>query len=464
MTKKGYLICCILLFAATYLEAQTSLSSIFGDHMVLQRNSEVAIWGKDKPGKKVKVSADWGEQADAITDADGKWSLKIKTIKAGGPYSLEIKGSQKLEIKDVLLGEVWICSGQSNMEMPLRGFKGQPIYGNNEAISNSHNDQLRLFTLGRNISSSPVDTCVGQWSHSAPEVAADFSAVAYFYGRKLQANLNVPIGLISTSWGGTPAQAWTPKETILEGFKEFEKELLDTASYYQRSPTVLYNGMIHPIVPFTIKGVIWYQGEANKKNAEQYSRLFPAMIKSWRSIWGQGDFPFYFVQISTLDWGGEDWVTLREAQLETMLTTPNTGMAVTLDIGQEDCIHPPRKKEVGDRLAYWALAKTYGFKGVQCSGPVYKSMEIKESKAYLHFDFAPDGVCNMGQELKDFEIAGADKVYYPAEAIIKKGQLIVWSDEVKIPVNVRYAWKSYVEASLFNTAGLPASSFRTEKF
>lgn len=464
MMKKKILIFTVMLFVVTMLQAQTTLSSIFGDHMVLQRNSEVAIWGKDKPGKKIQVSANWGVQASTTAGENGKWSVHIKTTEAGGPYALDVEGSQKIEIKDVLLGEVWLCSGQSNMEMPLRGFKGQPIYGNNEAILGANNDQIRLFTIGRNVSKVPSDTCSGKWIQSSSEVAADFSAVAYFYGEKLQESLNVPVGLISSSWGGTPAEAWTPKETISEGFKEFEKALNDTESYYQKSPTALYNGMIHPIVPFTIKGAIWYQGESNKKNAEQYSRLFPAMIKSWRNVWGQGDFPFYFVQISSLGWGGEDWVKLREAQLETMLKTPNTGMAVSMDIGQVDCIHPPRKKEVGDRLAYWALANTYDFNGVQFSGPVYKSMEVKESKAYLYFDFAPDGVCSMENDMANFEIAGADKVYYPAEAIIKKGQLIVWNEKVPEPIAVRYAWKSYVEACLFNTAGLPASSFRTMKF
>ncbi|MRT91970.1 sialate O-acetylesterase [Ancylomarina sp. 16SWW S1-10-2] len=460
--KKGFLFC-VLICSAFLLQAQTELASMFSDHMVLQRNAEVAIWGKDKPHTKISIEATWGEKDIVYSDAEGRWKTDLKTHKAGGPYQIDIKGSEQKQISDILLGEVWLCSGQSNMEMPLKGFlKGQGVSGSNQEILNSTNSQLRFFTVERNISSKPQEACNGKWELSNRETSAEFSAVAYFYGKILQAQLKVPIGVICSSWGGTPAEAWTPKNVISEDFKEFNSVLKDESAYYQKTPTVLFNGMINPLIPFTMKGVIWYQGEANRKNAEQYSRLFPAMIKSWRDRWNLGDFPFYFVQISSFEWGGEPWVELRESQLKTMLSVPNTGMAVTLDIGDKFCIHPPKKKEVGERLAYWALAKTYGFKGIQYSGPVYKSMEIKESKAYLSFDYAPYGVCSMENKLENFEIAGADQVFYPAEAEIKKGQLIVWNKDVKEPTIVRYGWTSYLNGCLFNTAGLPASSFRTD--
>lgn len=459
--KKGLLLS-ILVLSLFFLQAQTNVSSMFSNHMVMQRNSEVAIWGEDKPNTKISIEAGWGENVTTIADTEGKWKVFLTTHDAGGPYKLDIKGSEQIQISDILLGEVWLCSGQSNMEMPLKGFKGQPVYGSNQEILNSLNSELRFFTVERNISTKPLEYCNGQWELSTRETSAEFSAVAYFYGKMLQKQLQVPVGLICSSWGGTPAEAWTPRNVIVSDFKEFESELNDESSYYQKTPTGLFNGMINPLIPFTMKGVIWYQGEGNRFNTEQYTKLFPAMIKSWRDRWNLGDFPFYFVQISSLEWGGEQWVELRESQLKTMLTVPNTGMAVTLDIGQKYCIHPPKKKEVGERLAYWSLAKTYGYKGIQFSGPVYKSMEIKDAKAYLSFDYAPDGVCSMEQKLENFEISGADQVFYPAKAEIKKGQLIVWNDEVKEPTIVRYGWKSYLNGCLFNTAGLPASSFRTD--
>jgi len=268
--------------------------------------------------------------------------------------------------------------------------------------------------------------------------------------------------LINSSWGGTPAEAWTPKETMTTELKELNHWHTDT-SIPQKLPSLLYNGMIHPLIPYTIKGVIWYQGEANKSYHQSYTKLFSAMINSWRFGWNQGEFPFYFVQIAPLGWGGEDQAFLREKQLKTMLSVPNTGMAVTLDIGEKESIHPTEKQKVGERLALWALANDYGFKDIQYSGPVYKSISVEGNKVNVEFDYAPYGLATFGKELSSFTLAGTDKIFYKAEAkLLKGGELVVWSEKVPNPIAVRYGWDSWVDGSLFNTAGLPASSFRSD--
>ena len=457
---KNYLLLVFITITFT-LNAQTKLADIFGNKMVLQRNSEVNIWGRDKPETIITVTTDWGETVSTKVDKTNKWSLKLKTIDAGKTHSIKVEGTTKVELKDVLLGEVWIASGQSNMEMPLRGFKGQPVYGSNEAILNSNNQNLRFYKVKRKVSTVPLETNEGEWVISNFLTAPDFSAVAYSYGRILQETLGVPVGIITTSWGGTPAEAWTPRSIIEEEFLELKKAMNDSDKFFQKSPSSLYNGMIYPLIPFTIKGFIWYQGEANRKNPAQYTKLFPAMISSWRTLWEQGDLPFYYVQIAPFSWGkNNEW--LRASQLKVMQTLPNIGMAVTMDIGESTCIHPAQKLVVGKRLAYWALAKDYGFETVQYSGPIYKSMDIENGRVTLHFDYAPLGVCTMGKELTGFVIAGADKQFYKAKTVLKKGELTVWSEEVLNPVAVRYAWEPFIIGTLFNTAGLPASSFRTD--
>ncbi|WPR71381.1 sialate O-acetylesterase [Flavobacterium sp. NG2] len=446
------------------MTAQTKLASIFNNHMVLQRETEVAIWGNDKPNTVITIEGSWGHKAKTVTDNKGNWQTKIKTTSAGGPYSLKVVGSQKVVLEDILLGEVWLCSGQSNMEMPLKGFIGQPINKSNESIMKSENAQLRFFKVKRQTALSPQENlAAGNWEISSRTTAADCSAVAYFYGKMLQETLKIPVGLITSSWGGTVAQAWMSPPSLRKDFPEFDLGALTQEKLNQNSPSALYNGMIHPLVPFGIKGVIWYQGESNKSNPEQYAKLFPALIANWREDFKQGDFPFYFVQIAPFVYSKkENAAFLREAQLKTMQTTKNTGMAVTLDIGEEFSIHPAEKEKVGERLAYWALAKTYGMSGIEFSGPVYKSMEVNGNKATLSFDYTPLGVFSKNPQ--DFEIAAEDKIFYPATVKITKGKLEVWNDTVAKPVAVRYAWKNFVEGSLFNTAGFPASSFRTDNW
>ncbi len=420
------------------------------------------VWGTDKPNSKITITASWGKTAVAATDKAGNWKTTIQTTDAGGPFLLTVHGTAIVLLKDVLLGEVWLCSGQSNMEMPVKGFAGMPVFGSQEAIMNSRNSKIRLFNAERNASVLPINTCTGKWLLAEPRTVCDFSAKAYFFGLKLYEQLGVPIGLITSSWGGTPAEAWMPKTTLSAEFPEFEKGISNTADYSSKTPTALFNGMINPLIPFTVKGAIWYQGEANKDRSEQYARLFPAMVKSWRDLGQQGNFPFYFVQVAPLQWGNGAWPKIREAQLKSWQAMPNSGMVVTMDIGTPTCIHPPKKREVGERLALWALAKDYGMDYLQYSEPGYKSMEVKAGKMYLNFDFAPHGVTNMYKGLSGFEICGADGEYKEAKAVIEIGQLIVWHNDIKEPKGVRYGWQDYFDGCLFNTDGLPASSFRSD--
>lgn len=452
----------LLISIALTGNAQTKVSTLFGNHMVLQQNSEVSIWGNDLPNTKIEIHASWGEDNTVYSDDDGKWKLQLTTKEAGGPYTLKIHGTEKIQLHDVLLGEVWLCSGQSNMQMPVKGFNGQPVNKSNDIILNSSNTALRLFHVKRNMSKKPLENIEGTWQSSSPEVVRDFSAVAYMYGKMLQEKLNVPVGIICSSVGGTRIESWISKETLS---RNSDHNIHTTTTEIDRNtPSVLYNAMIHPLIPYGIKGVIWYQGESNRRNYKDYKTLFPAMINSWREQWNR-EFPFYFVQIAPFEYRPDvNSAYLREAQLHTMLNTKNTGMAVTMDIGEQSCIHPAKKIEVAKRLTYWALAKTYDIKGIEYSGPVYTSMEIQDNKVKLNFEHSPNGLSNLGKELKHFTIAGKDKIFYPATAEITKGILRVSSTQVPHPVAVRYAWENYADGCLFNLAGLPASSFRTDQW
>lgn len=457
--KKLMLLCLVLFVESLY--ANVRLNSLFQNNMVLQRGKPIAIFGKATSEKTVEVT--FKNKTYVAKVENGYWKLYLDKAKAGGPFELTIKGNNKITLSNVLVGEVWLCSGQSNMAMQMKGNFGQPINGSNTAILKSKNSNLRLFTVKRNLSNEPIDIFEGDWKISNPESVKSYSATAYYFGKQLQETLGVPVGLICSAWGGTPAEAWTPNEIIKTQFKNFSGWNKNQKSP-QKNPSVLYNGMIHPLTPFTIKGAIWYQGEANKNYYQNYTDIFSSMISSWRKAWNQGEFPFYFVQIAPLGWGGENQAYLREAQLNTFLSVKNTGMVVTLDIGEKENIHPAEKQKVGERLALWALANDYGFKSIEYCGPIYKSMKIKDSKAYLEFNYAPQGVYNFNKELTGFKIAGEDKVFYEATAQIKKGKLIVWSKEVKKPIAVRYGFQDWVNGSLFNTSGLPASSFRTDNW
>ena len=634
------------------------LPSLFSDHMVLQQNEKVAIWGSYNPNDKIEIKGSWGEKAMAQSDENGDWNLKIQTPKAGGPFTIEIISSDStIVLNDILIGEVWLASGQSNMEMPLKGWPPNDVIKDSKnEIASAANPDIRMFTVPKTLSLLPLDDIEGEWVTSSPETAGDFSATAYFFAKRLQKELQVPIGIIHSSWGGTPAEAWTseanlrkigdfnnaldlansPKthELLDNWFGQFpaqdfpetqeqweqiefadidaakpnfddsnwtsidipgpidlmekesfdgavwirkEFEITDTSSDYllhigaiddmdatyingekvgglagdgfwnvpreilvpknllkkgknmvairiidtgsggsvsgpvqlkskegktinlegtwkyliiaeiylgkfygyglnnsiesrpdmiqlnPNMPSVLYNAMINPLVPFSIKGAIWYQGESNVGRDEQYRRLFPTMINDWREKW-QIEFPFYFVQIAPYNYSPDPTShfsqKLREAQRLTLNTT-NTGMVVTLDIGQVDNIHPANKQDVGSRLAGLALANDYG-KDLVASGPLYKGMSKSGNEIILEFDYAINGLKAGEDGLKGFEIAGEDKVFYKAEATIVNNTIILEAGGINEPQHARYAWRDDSSASLFNAEGLPASSFSTE--
>lgn len=447
--------------------SQTRLPALFADNMVLQQQQLVAVWGNDVPNKKILVKGSWGKESTATADGKGCWKLKLQTPAAGGPYTVTITGSKIVVLKNVLIGEVWLCSGQSNMEMPVKGYANQPVIGSNETILNSANDNIRFLNTPRAVSLSPLYDVKGLWKSASPSTTGDFSATAYYFAKKLQAILHVPVGIIQTAWGASSIESWMDGGT-LSAFKNIQMPAALPDSFPNRTPGIMYNSMLHPYVGFTIKGVLWYQGESNRENANEYHSLFTAMINSWRKQWQQDDFPFYFVQIAPFEPGKVNSAFLREAQLKTMQTVKNTGMAVTMDIGDRTVIHPSQKELVGTRLAYWALAKDYHFSGIAFSGPVYREMQkTTNGRIVLTFDYCEQGLTSFGKPLTDFEIAGEDKVFYPAAAKMNNDKvktLTVWSDSVKNPVSVRYAFKSWASGCLFNTQGLPASSFRTDEW
>ena len=483
--------------------ATVSVPNIIGDHMVLQQGKPVPIWGKAAPGELVTVSIA-GQSAKATADAKGLWKVKLSKMKSGGPLDMTITGKDNaLSIKDVLVGEVWIGSGQSNMQWCVKDSKN----GKDE-IAAANYPNMRLFYVERKVAMSPQDNCKGEWKVCTPESVPEFSAVLYFFGRDLHKELKLPVGLIHSSWGGTPAESWTSRPTLEAdsdlkviadrwdenianypkakaafdaAMTEWQKAADQAKAAGQPEPkkpsapqgadspwlaSGLYNAMIAPLVPYAVQGAVWYQGESNAGRAYQYRKLFPAMIQDWRKAWNTKDFSFYFVQLANFtetkpEPGASDWAELREAQTMT-LKLKKTGMAVTIDIGEAKDIHPKNKQEVGRRLALNALAKDYG-KDVDYASPLYKSMSVKGNEALIKFTNTDDGlVAKGGEPLKGFAIAGADKKFVWADAKIKGDKVVVSSPKVDKPVAVRYAWAHNPVCNLYNGAGLPASPFRTD--
>lgn len=634
---KKIVILIVSIAVVSKISAQIKLPAFFSDSMVLQQNSNAPVWGWASAGEKVEVSGSWSNKAvQSVADKDGKWMVKLTTPKAGGPYDVTIKANETKTLHGVLIGEVWICSGQSNMEMPLQGWSGAPINNSSAEIANANYPSIRSFTVEKKIAFSLEQDVKGSWSSCSPASAGTFSATAYFFGRELYNHLHVPIGLIHTSWGGTIAEAWTSEaslrtmgdfnkgidavnamaadmkelmkkdslnaiawqKALTETHNEYAADATDTSwhtmqlpttwestgldidgiVWFKRTidipatwagktlkldlgpiddndvtflngrvvdstmqegmwmkdrhytipanlfktgnnilavkvvdnaggggiygkkdqlklyaegstdtidlsgdwlykvqaikpptatssnpnqPTVLYNGMIAPLVPLAIRGAIWYQGEANVGRAKQYTKLFPLMISDWRKQWQEGNFPFYFVQIAPFNYGGDSTqaAALRDAQRRTLAASPNTEMAVTMDIGEADNIHPANKQDVGKRLALWALNKTYGDKNIVYSGPLFKGFEVNGNKVIVSFTNTDGGLTSNKKPLKDFELQDADGTWKPATATINGNNVIVTSAAVSKPVGVRYAFYSYAEGTLFNGKGLPASSF-----
>lgn len=455
-------------------EAEVKMPAFFGDNMVMQQNTDANMWGTAKDSSTVTVTPGWtSEVYKTKAGKDGKWKISIPTPAAGGPYTVTVSDGTPLTLNNVMLGEVWLCSGQSNMEMPMKGYKNQPVEGANMATLKSRNPNIRLFTVKRNSSTVPVDDVTGSWSEASPESVRNFSATAYFFGREIEELLDVPVGLVVVSWGGSACEAWMNDE-MLQAFPEAAAKIPAVNGEIpskNRTPSVLFKGMLNPLIGMAMRGVIWYQGEDNWNRAHSYTDMLSTMIKGWRNLWGQGEFPFYYCQIAPYDYAiitesGKEIINsayLREAQARVEHIVPNTGMAVLMDAGWPEGIHPPKKQIPGERLALLALNKTYGIKGIGAESPVYKSMEVKGDTVIVSFDRAPEWIAGKQSfESKQFKLAGEDRVFYPAKAWISRSKVMVKSDKVPHPVAVRYAFENASEGDLFSTDGLPVSSFRSD--
>ena len=498
----------LLVVGAPLASADVTLPAMFSDHMVLQRGAEVPVWGRADAGEEVKVSLA-GQTKTATAGGDGTWSVRLGALEAGGPLQLVVQGKNRIEVADVLVGEVWLRSGQSNMAMTVSRSKD---FEQEQAAA--EHPQIRMFTVARETAETPQEACKGEWQVCSPQTVGNFSATAYFFGRELHRRLNVPVGLINSSWGGTPVQAWTslpvqqaePKlAAMLDSWKQqiagwdpdaarerYEKQLarwkkaaagakaegkqpprrpqapVDPRKSPHR-PASLYNGMIAPLAPFALRGAIWYQGESNAggPQANLYGLQLSTMIRHWRQLWQAGDFPFLWVQLPNyravqqqpVETSG--WVIVQEEMRKT-LAVPNTGMAITIDIGEADDIHPKNKQEVGRRLALWALGTTYG-EPIVYSGPLYKSAKPEDGRIVVEFDHAGEGLKTRdGGPVKGFAIAGEDRSFVWADARIEGNRVIVSSAAVKQPVAVRYAWASNPVCNLVNSADLPASPLRSD--
>ena len=496
------------------VRADVKLPGVFGHQMVMQRDMAIPVWGWAAAGEEVTVSL--GQQTKTVTaGASGKWSVRLDAMSAGGPYELLVKGNNQIRLTDVLIGEVWLCSGQSNVDMPVR----RCLNSRAEEASAKY-PKIRMMTVAKVFAETPQETCGGHWAICRPDTVGRFSAVAYFFGRKLHQELDVPVGLICPYYSGTPIQSWIDVERqeaqpelrpMLRGWENLfahynpaeakakhEKQLavwqqkaakaeaagnavprkpqppLDPRTSIYR-PGYLYNGTIAPLAPYAIRGAVWYQGETNSdaRNAglfglpaDLYGMQLQMLIENWRELWGQGPFPFIWVQLPNFDappqWA-DGWVTVREQMLKS-LALENTGMAVTIDVGDADDIHPKNKQDVGKRLALWALGTTYK-KDAACSGPLYRSMSKQGGKIAIEFDHLGGGLVSKGAGgLKGFAIAGADKKFVSADATIDAGKVIVSSPQVNDPIAVRYAWAANPTCNLYNKAGLPASPFRTDEW
>jgi sialate O-acetylesterase len=497
------------LLSAPAARAEVRLPAIFGHNMVLQQNLPILVWGTAEPGEKVRVTFA-GETAAVEANPEGRWKATLPPMKAGAaPGALTVAGTNTVVFTNVVVGEVWLCSGQSNM-----AFTGANDSEAGTEMPAANWPSIRLFTvhLLDEASERPRDNVDGSWTPCTPPAMGSFSAVGYFFGRDLHRALNVPIGLINASRGGTPAEGWTRRARmesdpeLRESIVLYEKRTNDVEGEKRKFDAViakwereakeaktagrpephrprwvapadapgrpgnLWNGMVAPLIPFAIRGVTWYQGEANASRADRYARLFPALIQDWRAQWSQGDFPFLFVQLPRL-YAREPlpndhfWARLREAQLKTLQVT-NTGMAVTIDLGPDDqvpVIHPPYKKEIGQRLALWALHDIYGKREIEPSGPLYDRMTVEGDKVRVSFRSLGGGLVSRAADgVKGFALAGEDRRFVWAEARIDGDTVVVSSPEVKRPVAVRYGWAGNPSVSLFNRAGLPASPFRSD--
>jgi len=470
----------IALLAVTLLNsyAKVELAPLFADNMVLQRDSKAAIWGKAEPGARVVITSTWAKGKTVVhADDQGRWNVMLATPSAGGPHELTFNDGDRLTLKNILIGEVWICAGQSNMEMTMRGFMGQPVEGAAELILTAKPSvPIRSCNLSRIKSLELEEECYARWFEHTSEGVAEASATAYFFAKRLCDVLGVPVGIINVSWGGSPIEAWMNPELLRREFaEEFSFAHLDSMTWPEenpwKAPGVLYNGMLHSVAPYTAKGFLWYQGCDNISRYEQYKRLQPAFVKMLRQEWGNDRMPFYFTQIAPYGYFNPDAPDagyMMWAQAQTLEMIPYSGMAATHDVGEVNCIHPADKKSVGDRLAFLALVNDYGYEGIDAATPIPIDFKFEEGQAIVTFEAGYMGLSPLSKDVDGFELAGEDGIFYPAKGIVlwnnPKKVLVYKCPQVQKPVAVRYGMKNWSEATVFNCFGVPISPFRSDNY
>jgi sialate O-acetylesterase len=480
--KNYFLILVLFLGFSGHISAKVTLPSLIGDNMVLQQHSNVKVWGWSGPNASVKVTTSWGSNGTIKSDKDGNWFISIPTPAASfTPYTITVSDGDPVTIHNVLIGEVWLCSGQSNMEMTFTGIWGSPVIGANQTIEESGSyPNLRLFTVEKNSSTKPQKDCKGSWQISSPIVTKSFSAIAYLYGLQLQKNLNVPVGIINSSWGGTIIEAWMDAESQKD-FSDVDLNLLNDEKFpVYNKPVSCFNGMIAPLINYSLRGFIWYQGESNVPRFTTYADKMVALIRFWRTLWANDNMPFFYAEIAPYNYAANrldlteaqiNGALLREKQAHVMEMIKNVGMVCTNDLVfpyEREEIHPSNKLEVAKRFTYWALRNSYGFgEALSVIGPQYKSMKVEKGKAILSFSGVDGEGITIKGDIFGFEIAGSDHVFYPAmasKAFPNMTQLTVFSDKVLEPVAVRYCFKNFSIGNISNVYGQPMIPFRTDNW
>ncbi len=469
---KKSLLLTLALFVVTFAQAEVTMPALFSDNMILQQQTSAAVWGESsKKRGDVSVTTSWNNKTvKTKSDSQGHWRVRVETPSYGGPYTITINDGDEHTIQNVLIGEVWIASGQSNMARTLSGTKSQHIENSTRDIALSRDPQLRIMSIRRSVAEEPQTTVVSKgWSEATSGVVSGTSATAYHFARMLRECLDVPVGIITAAIGGTSINCWIDSDVAVK-----YGDIAEGDSIYPypspRHSTVLYNGMIHPIAGFTAKGFIWYQGESDIVHYQSYAQKMSDMVALWRKVWGSEDMAFYYAQIAPYEYEQHikpGWFSMyvREAQLEALKLIPNSGMACLSDVGDKNTIHPSCKSIPGERLAYQALEKSYGFEGLESDSPTVKTVEVEGGVMTLTFDNARFGVTTLERgELRDFELAGEDGFFVEATAIIENGVVKVYAEKIPEPKYVRYGFKNWFEGSLFNIEGIPASSFRTDRF
>lgn len=472
---KKLLFTLLLLWGALDMGAKVKLPALVGDNMVLQQQTDARLWGWAEPGATVRVTPSWNQQTvTAQADAEGRWLVSVQTPAAGyTPYEITFDDGEPLTLKGVLIGEVWLASGQSNMEMPLRGFGGCCVKnGVDEIIRAADYPEIRFFTVPLNMSHEPMDDCQAAWAIPSVHTAAGFSATAWFFATSLQKALRVPVGIIVSAFGGTRVESWLSRE-VLEGYPDVDlsREAIDSYEPAYERPLLMYNAMICPVKDYTFKGIIWYQGESNVGTHKTYAQRLADMVNLWRGDFGLGEIPFYFAEIAPYDYDSPvqdgKGAYLREAQFKAQALIPNSAMVSTNDAVEtyeRHNIHPRNKDVVGHRLSYLALNLTYGLKQINCFGPQYKSWQAKGNEAWVTFDNLQMGICR-NYDLRGFEVAGEDRVFYPADKVWlhwQTNEMVISSEKVAHPVAVRYGFGDFMPGTMIGGNELPTIPFRTD--